>query len=119
MGLEFCGNYTLVQESQNNIKQCYPITSPQKIIAYIKKIKRTNTLVKNINKAYETALLIKPNSYSPQESNLYIMLATPHQKGGFGIKNLAFNKTIEISKTAQEICMQKTIMPDLSNAKKL
>ena len=46
------------------------------------------------------------------------MLATPHQKGGFGIKNLAFNKTIEISKTAQEICMQKTIMPDLSNEKK-
>lgn len=119
IGMEICGRYSIdPQDSGNFVNNCMPITTPKKISNYIKLLKKDNSYIHGLRNAEFVATLLSSNSYSPQESRLFIILTAPHKVGGFGIKNLVLNQSVSLSKESVEICGQDIIFPDISNPDK-
>lgn len=115
LGLEMCGSYCISHDTEfgfvNNLD---PLTTPAKINNYICSLKKLQKNFRSINKALYISKYLEQGSASPQESRLYIMLAAPRKMGGYGIKHLRFNNTVNLSKQAKEICGQSIVIPDLS-----
>ena len=116
-GIEICGAYSLCPDA-NEFNKANIITSPKTIQSYLNNLAKLNSKVPNIRKSLNAAKHLCENSFSPQESRLYIMLSSPRNLGGYGIRNLKFNIRVALSKKAQKICNQEYIFPDLSNPKK-
>lgn len=117
IGYEICGNY-VYDISQNKFISCKkPLSSVKKINNTINAIKRTGQWCRGINKAQQALKLICENSFSPQETNLYIKLCADTKYGGFGVKNLRLNQAIKLSAKARQLAGQQSIMPDISNTK--
>ena len=117
--MEICGRYSIdPQNSDNFVNNCMPITTPKSISNYIKLLKKEKSYIHGLRNAEFVATLLSPNSFSPQESRLYIILTAPHKVGGFGVKDLVLNEPVNLSKEAVEICGQDIIIPDISSSNK-
>ena len=116
-GIEICGAYSMCPDG-NQFNKANSITSPKSIKSYLNNLAKLNNKVPNIRKSLNAAMYLGENSYSPQESMLYIMFSSPRHLGGYGIRNLEFNTAVTLSSKAKKICNQEYIFPDISNPKK-
>lgn len=115
-GLELCSCYALATDGNLDfVKDTLPLTNKSKIQSYLKELKALNNNLRHYNIATYAASLLEDNSYSPQESRLFIMLCGPRKFGAYGIKNMQFNREIKLSNKAGKIASQNYIYPDLCN----
>lgn len=111
--MELYGNYTLNPSSENGFMHTEKLSS----ISSIPDLDIKNYLNKNLGSSKMAKYLTKwicPDSASPAETNVYIMLCGPRRHGFFQIKNLKLNKCISLSNAASKIAGQKIVIPDLS-----
>lgn len=117
IGFEICGCYAYSITQDKFIKCKRPITSVKNLGICIKQIQNSGQKLTGLNNAYEALKIIRNNSYSPQETNLYIKLCANRKYGGFAIMSMNLNQKIQLSNKAKEIAGQQIIIPDISNCK--
>lgn len=116
--LEFCGTYSIDRNCDTGFHSMKaPLTNTTKLKKYIDQYKKHYSNLRGINNLLKIVTLINGRSASPQETSLYILLSAPRSIGGFAIKNLTLNKATKLSKKAESIGKQQTIIPDISNPK--
>ena len=117
-GYELCGAYTI---NRNNdlelINGIRPLTSKKRLLLYLQNLKKLNNKCNGFSKAYKIAEQILDNSFSPMESRIATMLCSNRSFGGYGVKNIQLNKPVQLSKGAQNICLKKYVIPDMSSEK--
>ena len=115
LGLELCGTYSIDKRLDSCEFNVEPLTNPKKIEDHILHVKKFKKNPGCINKALYVAGYLEGMAASPAEALLYAKLCLPRGMGGFGVKNLCFNKRIVLSKSAAKIAGQRDIYIDLSN----
>lgn len=93
------------------------VTTPSKIYNFAKLLIQYQPHTKGVKLAMNLSKCLESNSASPQESRLYLKLCLPRKYGGYGLKNIKLNKTINLSKSSYNILGYNTIRPDLCNEK--
>lgn len=116
--LEFCGTYSIDKDCNTGFHSMKsPLTSYTKLIRYIKQYKKHYSNLRGVKNLSQIVTMLKGKSASPQESSLYTILTASRSMGGFAIKNLILNESVNLSKKAQNIGKQQNIIPDISNPK--
>lgn len=116
LGLELCGTFSLSNIPENRFcKEIRPLTSIDKIRAYIAKLDKLPRKPRYLQKAKEIAKYLADGSASPQESRLWTALCLPPKYGGFGLGGFKMNAKVLLSKEASSLVGAKYIRPDISN----
>lgn len=91
-GMELCGTYARISNEETRYKR-KPLTSKQKIAAYLDKSKRAY----GAKKAKKACRYILDGSASPRESVLAFVMMYPHCLGGFGMPAPLLNHEIQVN----------------------
>lgn len=90
LGFELCGSYVRTEDA--TLYQVLPLTSVKKLRSFITKTESFH----GIKKARRACRYILPNSASPMETALTLLLCLPYSLGGFGIRAPELNYPIEL-----------------------
>lgn len=118
VGFELCGCYAILEDPQDTlITDIRQLTTPKMIQEYLMQLHKSNINCQHILKAIKAASFLADNSFSPQETRLYIMLCMPRKLGGYGVTGMRLNSSIQLSNSALKEAGQNIIIPDISNIK--
>lgn len=115
-GMEMCGRYTFSDIFQRSfISNVSFLTNKNKLLQYLYQLKKLNKHCNSVNYACKAAAQIGDNSWSPAESQLYIMLCGNRSIGAYGIKNMMLNYKIKLSDYSSDMIQQNYVVPDICN----
>lgn len=109
VGLELCGTYSLCKGSEFGFVNRPPLTTPAKLSAHINAADST----KGIKKARRALKYITPNSASPRESSLTMLLCLPYKMGGCNFNLPVLNQQITLGKRSQTVSDKHIYVCDL------
>lgn len=109
LGYEICGSYQVDRTSGRAEYQIMPLTSTQRIRAYLKR----NPSIRGARKALRALRYVTDGSASPRETKLAITLLLPANDGGYGLNGLAMNHRVDCTPAAQEISCRSHLRCDL------
>lgn len=118
LGMELCGTYRRDVElprmdgSGITLTTAYhqqPLTSPQRLHGFIGSMKSAP----GYRKALKALRYLVPNSASPMETALYLLLCLPCKMGGYALPKPSLNPPIVFSKSGQRHTLKHSAKPDL------
>lgn len=106
---EFCGGYTVIDDSLHGMVKRPPLTTKRKLQAYAQRIGSA----KHVQKFATAANLAYEGSRSPMETAAALLLGMPRHRGGYGFGDLCLNAPIKLDKNAQSQFCVKELHPDV------
>ncbi len=109
LGMELCGTYRRDALDGLTLFDRPILTTPSRISRFLDTIgsapgaKRARAAIK----------FVAPNSASPLETIVYLLLCLPCRLGGYGFPQPKLNANIKLSKRGQEYTLRKRSVPDL------
>lgn len=105
VGYELCGRYSLpATAGQETVYKVEPASTPRRLQRYLD----TNPALAGSKAARRALRYIRPNSYSPMETVLVMLLCLPVMLGGYGCPWPVMNARIEVKdsygRTRQRFC---------------
>lgn len=90
LGYELCGTYA--KFGDRTFYGAHQLTSPRKLDSFLSRVRGINGL----EKAKRALRYVLPNSASPMETILSMLLTLPYSLGGYGIQAPQLNRRIDI-----------------------
>lgn len=118
LGMELCGTYRRDVEVASldphttgriTIYHQPPLSTPKRLHGFLNAMKGTPGSVRAL-KALEYVL---PNSASPMETALYLLLCLPRRLGGYALPKPVLNPPIVLSKAGRRHTLRSSAKPDL------
>ncbi len=109
IAFEFCGCYVLDESRDRGMRRCQPLTSRERLLAFIEKMPP----LRGLPKARIVAGLVADRCASPREAALFALLCFPVKEGGFGIPVAQVNKEIALSKRSSRVFGSSFYVGDL------
>ena len=106
VGYELCGTYA---ECDGIRYGCEPVTSPTKLCAYVRRAKGVDG-VRGARRALRSVL---PDSASPMETVLVMLLCLPRMLGGYGLPAPQLNGRVEVNRRRGALVSQEFYVCDL------
>lgn len=94
LGCELCGCYTLQSSSDSNMIPSLPLTSKNRLEAFIVRAKGA----RGVETARKAVSFVIDDSASPMETAAYALLCLPQNLGGYGLPAPAANRTIKLAR---------------------
>lgn len=116
VGMEMCGRYRMAQASPASLLQSSktlynqaPLTTPNRIARLLKRMKD----FPGARKAERACTYLEPNSASPMETNLYLLLCLPRKLGGYALPRPILNVKRKVNAQVGTLTFSRVLMPDL------
>lgn len=116
VGMEMCGRYRIAKASPSSLLQSRetkynqtPLTTPNRIRRFLSH----TTDFPGARKAERACVYLEPNSASPMETNLYLLLCLPRKFGGYALPHPILNVKRKVNAQAGALTFSHTLMPDL------
>lgn len=93
LGLELCGGYSIAAHTSRGFCDCYPITTPDRLLRVAHAARRTQ----GNRHARLAAKRVAPGCASPAEADFDIQLTFPRAEGGRGIEQAELNAWVPCS----------------------
>lgn len=108
LGFELCGLYS-VRPSDDSLVQHFPLTTPARLRATIDRCGP----MRGVKTARRALPFILPNSASPMETILTMLLTLPPRLGGYALPTPELNPQLGVPKRTQAITSHLNIFPDV------
>lgn len=108
IGCELCGSYALAHDQSGNFCNCPPITSHERIGAYLRDLGRRH----GRRAAGDALAMVADRSDSPRETAMFLCLTLPAKVGGYGYRQPLLNARLEISESAQAVLQKSYLVVD-------
>lgn len=108
LGFELCGLYS-VRPSDDSLVQHFPLTTPARLRATIDRCGP----MRGVKAARRALPFILPNSASPMETILTMLLTLPPRLGGYALPTPELNPQLGVPKRTQDITSHRNIFPDV------
>jgi len=116
VGMEMCGHYRLQGastlsplRSQRTLYNQQLLTTP----AAIDRLLERSRGIPGVKIARRALKYVVPNSASPMETTLYMLLCLPRALGGYAMPRPILNARRPVTKQAESFTFWKTLVPDL------
>ena len=109
LGMELCGTYRRASLGDETQYDCPSLTTPRKIRGFLDRAGSAH----GAKKARQAAKYLLPNSASPLETIVYLLLCLPRRLGGYALPRPKLNVDIRLGKRGQQHTLRKTSIPDL------
>ncbi|MDO4807597.1 MAG: hypothetical protein Q4A07_10150 [Coriobacteriales bacterium] len=116
VGMEMCGRYRLTGAPSNQllvssgaIYDCDQLMTPTSMHDYANQ----NSSFPGAALALRTCKYLVPNSSSPMETIVYLLLCLPRSMGGYGLPKPQLNAKRVVNTYAGSITFSRTLIPDL------
>lgn len=124
LGMELCGSYRrsvpahrLGEEGYDffTVYQVPSITTPAKLRKFLGRMDGAE----GVNKALKALVYVLPDSASPMETAIYLLLCLPRRLGGYALPQPTLNPSIKINRSGLRYTVRMSARPDLywENAK--
>ena len=114
LGMELCGTYRLACASYDTRYDFAPLTTPDKMKDYIDRA----VGLPGVKQARLALKHVLPNSASPMETVLYLLLCLPRRLGGYAFPQPILNKKVDITTSGKRFTLRNSSRPDLCWEKK-
>lgn len=114
LGMELCGTYRLACASYDTRYDFAPLTTPNKLKDYIDRASG----LPGVKQARLALKHVLPNSASPMETVLYLLLCLPRRLGGYAFPQPILNKKVDITTSGKRFTLRSSSRPDLCWEKK-
>lgn len=118
LGMELCGTYRRNVEvaSLGTQSPCYitdyhqpPLSTPKRLRGFL----NTMSSAPGAPQALKALDYVLPNSASPMETALYLLLCLPRRLGGYALPKPSLNPLIVLSKAGRRHTLRSSAKPDL------
>ena len=118
LGMELCGTYrrkvevpVLGTDSTRFVTDYHqlPLSTPRRLRGFLASMKSSP----GINKALKALEYVIPNSASPMETALYLLLCLPRRVGGYALPKPELNPPIVLTKAGRRHTLRRQAKPDL------
>jgi len=118
LGMELCGTYrrnvevASVEANVTSHITTYhqpPLSTPKRLRGFLNSMKRAP----GHTKALKALDYVLPNSASPMETALYLLLCLPRRLGGYALPKPTLNPPIVLSKAGRKHTLSNSAKPDL------
>ena len=109
LGFEFCGTYSLAPGSACGFVQREPLTTVPKLRSFVEKAEGQN----GAKQARRALSCIMPNSASPGETGIAMLLSMPHLLGGYKLEGSKLNYRIDLGKRARTMFGKRYFVSDM------
>ncbi|MDO4403574.1 MAG: hypothetical protein Q4C09_00925 [Atopobiaceae bacterium] len=118
LGMELCGTYRCNVEVQHlDTGESYfttsynqqPLTTPKRLRGFLDSMRSAPGYLR----AHKALSYVLPNSASPAETALYLLLCLPRRLGGYALPKPVLNPPITLSKAGRQHTLRKSARPDL------
>lgn len=116
LGMELCGHYRLVGTntiepltSNRTLFGVEALTTPDKLAAFIEDARD----YAGVKHARQACRFIAPDSASPMESAVFLLLCLPRAYGGYGMRWPTLNARRVVTQRAESFTLSSTLVPDL------
>ena len=118
LGMELCGTYRRkvrvphIDSDEVSFTTDYhqtALTNPKRLRGFLDSMRPAP----GCEKALKALKYVLPNSASPMETAIYLLLCLPRRLGGYALPQPILNPPIAISKSGQKYTLRKSAKPDL------
>lgn len=118
LGMELCGTYRrevrvphfdMGEDAFITVYQQEPLSSPKRLRGFLDSMKSAPGHAK----ASKALSYVLPNSASPMETALYLLLCLPRRMGGYALPKPELNPGITFNKAGQQHTLRHSAKPDL------
>jgi len=118
LGMELCGTYRRkvrvphIDSDEIGFTTNYHqamLTTPKRLRGFLDSMRPAP----GCGKALKALEYVLPNSASPMETAIYLLLCLPRRLGGYALPQPILNPAIAISKSGQQYTLRKSAKPDL------
>ena len=116
VGMELCGHYRLQRastlaplRSRRTLYNQRTLTSPNAIKRLLDRVKG----IPGVRAARRALKYVEPNSASPMETALYMLLCLPRSLGGYGLPRPVLNARRPVTREAKSFTFWDNLVPDL------
>lgn len=118
LGMELCGTYRRNVElprmdgsgiTLTTIYQQQPLSNVRRLRGFVSSMKSA----RGSAKALKALQYVLPNSASPMETALYLLLCLPRKMGGYALPKPILNPPVVFSKSGRQHTLKRSAKPDL------
>lgn len=118
LGMELCGTYRrevrigstgMLNDSPETEYDIPPLTTPAKLKKFVESVGPA----RGAKAARQALKYVLPDSASPMETVVYLLLCLPRRCGGYGLPKPVLNPVITLSKAGRKHTLRKSSAPDL------
>lgn len=109
LGMELCGTYRRASLGDETQYDCPSLTTPRKIRGFLDRAGSAH----GAKKARQAAKYLLPNSASPLETIVYLLLCLPRRLGGYAFPAPKLNVGIRLGKRGRQHTLRRSSVPDL------
>lgn len=109
LGMELCGTYRRNSSSGDTSYDQPVLTTPAKIERFLEDVGPAH----GAKRARQALKHIAPNSASPFETIVYLLLCLPRRLGGYAFPKPALNASVRLGKRGRKHTLRRSSYPDL------
>ena len=109
LGMELCGTYRRHAMGDETTYEQPTLTTPHRLKSFV----RRAGSVHGAKRAREALKYIEPNSASPFETIVYLLLCLPRRLGGYAFPHPTLNTSVKLSVRGREHTLRRSSIPDL------
>ena len=109
LGMELCGTYRRNAVNDQTVYDQPILTTPRRIEGFLNRAGS----VHGGNQARQALKYVVPNSASPLETIVYLLLCLPRRLGGYAFPTPKLNATIKLGKWGRRHTLRRSSVPDL------
>ena len=109
LGMELCGTYRREALNGETLYDQPALTTPKDLGAFLNKVGS----VHGAKRARRALSYVAPNSASPLETSVYLLLCLPYRLGGYNFPRPVLNAGIRLGKRGREHTLRRSSFPDL------
>ena len=109
LGMELCGTYRREALGGQTTYDQPALTTPRKLAKFLEEAGQAY----GVKVARQALKYVAPNSASPFETIVYLLLCLPRRLGGYALPRPKLNVDIRLGKRGQQHTLRKTSIPDL------
>ena len=109
LGMEFCGTYRREAVSGQTIYDQPTLTTPRKLAQFLDAAGQAH----GVKAARQALKYVVPDSASPLETIVYLLLCLPRRLGGYAFPTPKLNAAIKLGKWGRRHTLRRSSVPDL------
>ena len=109
LGMELCGTYRRESTDGQTTYDQPILTTPRRIARFLDEVGQAY----GYRRARQALAYVVPNSASPLETIVYLLLCLPRRLGGYAFPTPKLNATIKLGKRGRQHTLRKSSVPDL------
>ena len=120
VGMELCGHYRMagatthaLLKSNTTVYNCRQLTTPANLQSFLADVLNKPGAFPGSELAMRACTYLAPNSASPMESIIYLLLCLPQNLGGYALPQPTLNAKRAVNSLAGSFTMSLTLIPDL------